>query len=109
LARRVYCRVLRKKISSLIERYSGSSERERRAYEEEPERQNKSANVLDELVRKTVADKFNYGSFVFTYYRFLDKFHVEPKTWAELMEFSNYLDTDSAVSKLIAETVKQEK
>ena len=60
-------------------------------------------------MRKTVNEKFNYGSFVFTYYRFLDKFHTEPKTWHELMEFSNYLDTDSAVTKLIADTVKQEK
>lgn len=60
------------------------------------------------MIRETVSKKFDYGYFVFTYYRFLDKFHTEPVTWAELMEFSNYLDTDSAVNKLIADMTKQE-
>lgn len=55
-----------------------------------------------------MSKKFDYGYFVFTYYRFLDKFHVEPKTWQELMEFTNYIDADSAVAQLIAETTKQE-
>ena len=46
---------------------------------------------------------------MFTYYSFLDKFHTEPKTWEELMEFTDYLNTDSSINKLIADTVKQEK
>ena len=45
---------------------------------------------------------------MFTYYRFLDKFHTEPKSWAELIEFPNYLETDSAISKFIADSTKQE-
>ncbi len=56
-----------------------------------------------------MSSKFEHGALVFTYYRFLDKFHTEPVTLAELMEFSNYLDTDSAVNKLIADMTKQEK
>ena len=60
-------------------------------------------------MKKTISSKFSYGGFVFTYYRFLDKFHVEPKSWQDLMEFPIYIDTDSAVNKLIVDSTKQEK
>lgn len=46
---------------------------------------------------------------MFTYYRFLDKFHVEPKTWQELLEFPVYIATDSSINKLIIDSTKQEK
>lgn len=61
------------------------------------------------MISNTVKEKFEHGRFVFTYYRFLDKFHCEPKSWAELMEFPNYMETDSAVNKLIMDNAKQEK
>ena len=107
LACRVYCRVLRKKISSLIKKYSGSSERERRAYEEEPE-PSKGDNFLDKLIKELIKKKFVHGDFVYSYYRFLDKFHCEPKDWKDLMEFTDYMNTDGAVHKLITESTKQE-
>lgn len=55
-----------------------------------------------------ISNKFDYGNFLFTYYRFIDRFHVEPRSWQELMEFPKYLETDTSVNKLIADT-KQEK
>ena len=60
------------------------------------------------MIGKTVSSKFEHGSFVFTYYRFLDKFHTEPKSWLELIEFPNYLETDTSVKKIINDTMKQE-
>ena len=46
---------------------------------------------------------------VFTYYRYLDKLHVEPVTWFELLTFTDYVATDSSISKLITDSAKQEK
>lgn len=60
------------------------------------------------MIRNTVKDKFNYGSFVFAYYRFIDKFHIEPKSWIDLIEYNNYVDTESAINKIIADLAEQE-
>lgn len=61
------------------------------------------------MIRKIIKEKFKHGDFVYTYYRFLDKFHSEPKSWRELMEFTDYVSTDSTINRLISDSVKQEK
>lgn len=44
--------------------------------------------------------KFADGNYVFIYYRFLDKFHVEPTTWSDLFEYLHYNEVDSEILKL---------
>ena len=46
---------------------------------------------------------------MYNYYRFMNKFHVEPKDWLELIEYQSYVDTEVSVDKLIADLTKQEK
>jgi hypothetical protein len=60
------------------------------------------------LIRDKIKEKFVFGDMVFRYYRYLDKFHVEPKSWLDLFEYANYIETDNSVNKLIAESTKQE-
>lgn len=38
---------------------------------------------------------------MFTYYRYLDKFHCEPKEWLDLFEYLDYNATDGEISSLI--------
>lgn len=38
---------------------------------------------------------------VYTYYRFLDKFHVEPSTFVDLFEFLEYTATETKIQKKI--------
>ena len=44
---------------------------------------------------------------MYTYYRFLDKFHVEPKSWNELMEFGNFTEVEAKVHRLVSDTMKK--
>lgn len=45
-------------------------------------------------------NKFRFGDFVYSYYRFVDKFHIEPKTWQELFEFTNFISVDSGIKNI---------
>lgn len=38
---------------------------------------------------------------MFTYYRYLDKFHCEPKEWKDLFEYLEYNATESEINKVI--------
>lgn len=38
---------------------------------------------------------------MFTYYRYMDKFHCEPKDWKDLFEYLAYNDTDNKINKAI--------
>lgn len=38
---------------------------------------------------------------MFTYYRYLDKFHQEPKEWKDLFEYLDYNSTDAEINKAI--------
>lgn len=38
---------------------------------------------------------------MFTYYRYLDKFHQEPKEWKDLFEYLEYNSTDTEINKAI--------
>ena len=97
-----------KKISSLIERYSGKNERERRAYEEPEQGRAFNQDLISSSIEKATKN-FKYGDFTYTYYRFIDKMHTEPKTWGELFEFLNYLETEVKINKVIASFTKENK
>ena len=60
------------------------------------------------MIKKTIKENFKFGDFVYTYYRFLDKFHSEPKSWNELLEFGNYTDVENKVHQLISAVMKKE-
>lgn len=45
---------------------------------------------------------------MYTYYRFIDKFHVEPRSWEELMEFGNFIEVENKIQKLVSDTMKKE-
>lgn len=61
------------------------------------------------MIEKTISDKFIHGGYVYSYYRFLDRFHSEPMSWKELIEFTNYIETDDSVHKLINDLANREK
>ena len=42
------------------------------------------------------------------YYRFLDKFHVEPKDWLDLFEYTNYIEVDGKINKIISDSSKEQ-
>lgn len=90
----------------LIKKYSGNNEQERRAYEEpEPESRDSQSFISKQI--EEIVTNFKDGSFVFTYYRFVDKFHVEPKSWSDLFEFLHYNETEAKIDKLIQFTLKE--
>lgn len=96
---RVHRRVSWKKISTLIKKYSGNSGRERRAFEEEPE-EKKQTNSIYEIDRKEAVESFKFGNYVFIYYKYLSKFHVEPDSWAALFEFMDYAVVDNKIESV---------
>lgn len=40
---------------------------------------------------------------MFTYYRYLDKFHTEPKEWKDLFEYLEYSSTEGEINKAVLE------
>lgn len=38
----------------------------------------------------------------------MDKFHVEPGSWQELMEFSSFINVENKVQKLISDIMQKE-
>ena len=105
MACRVYCELFIKKISSLIKRLSGENERERRAYEE-PEESIKDKSSLSIKIENIIKENYDSNAFVYTYYKYVDKFHVEPKDWRDLFEYITFDNTESLVNKVVQEEVK---
>ena len=68
----------------------------------QPTKQPRKSKQIEEIVTN-----FKDGSFVFTYYRFVDKFHVEPKSWSDLFEFLHYNETEAKIDKLVQFTLKE--
>lgn len=74
---------------------SGNNEREKRAFDE-PEKlkeQEEQEGIGTLTANKIVSENFKYGDFIYIYYKYLDKFHVEPKGFVDLFEYMNYNDT----------------
>lgn len=47
---------------------------------------------------------------LFTYYRYLDKFHCEPRSFTDLFDFMRYTEVDTSINNLIqAEAMKRSK
>lgn len=38
---------------------------------------------------------------MFTYYRYLSKFHCEPKDWKELFEYIDYNATEKEINRIL--------
>lgn len=49
------------------------------------------ANILDE--------NFAYGDFIYSYYRFMELFHVRPESWNDLFEFYAYTGTQNKMEE----------
>lgn len=60
------------------------------------------------MIKDLIKEKFKFGSYVHAYYRYLNKFHCEPKSWQDLLEFGNFIDVENKIHKLIADSTKQE-
>lgn len=71
---------------------SGNNEREKRAFNE-PEKLKEQEGIGTLTANKIVSENFKYGDFIYIYYKYLDKFHVEPKGFVDLFEYMNYNDT----------------
>lgn len=48
-----------------------------------------------------VLSTFKYGNFVHSYYRFLDKFHAEPKDWADLFEYFDFCRVEGKINEIV--------
>jgi hypothetical protein len=105
LACGVHCGVTRKKISSLIKRYSGENERERRAYEEEPEV--KDTNTGTSRIQEIVS-KFEGGEWVYICLRYMDKFHTEPVEWLDLFNYLSYTDVEADITSYLRAIKKEQ-
>lgn len=66
------------------------------------ERRCEDSSVFSDKI-KEITSNFKYGDFTFIYYRFLDKFHTEPNSWGELFEYSDYIEIDSKINKIISD------
>ena len=53
--------------------------------------------------------KYPYGDFVYMYYSFVEKFHVEPQDFGELMEANAYIGTTAEITGYLREVAKNEK
>lgn len=43
---------------------------------------------------------------MYTYYKYLDKFHIEPKEWKDLFEYLQFVDTEGIISSIVTEESK---
>ena len=49
-----------------------------------------------------IIDTYSYGSVVYTYYAYLDKFHCEPNSWLDFFEYLEYTRVENKVKDLLA-------
>ena len=101
MACRVCSRVFRKKISSLIKRFSGDNERERRAFEEPEKEDLEDKSLLSKRIEDIVKDFQKGNDFLYSYYRYLDRFHSEPLDIKNLLEFMEYEAIDTKIKTLV--------
>lgn len=76
---------------------SGENEREKRAYDEPEQVKKDNGGLGVDTANRIVSETFKYGDFIYIYYKYLDKFHVEPKGFVDLFEYLNYNETISKV------------
>ena len=107
---RVYSRASRKKISSVIARYTLNNDREKRAFEETENsgKKGKHDNYLEGKIAE-ITSTFRYGYFTYLYYRFLDKFKVEPVSFDEIFESVEFLRVETESNAMIINHLKAEK
>ena len=59
--------------------------------------------MLSKQINKII-DSYSYGSFVYTYYAYLDKFHCEPNGWLDFLEYLEYTRVENKVKDFIAKS-----
>ena len=79
---------------------SGENERERRAYEEPEEVKAKNSTFLEIQVQEKLGE-YEDGMFIYLYYKYLDKFHVEPKSWKDLFEYKRFTSLESEINSIV--------
>jgi len=57
---------------------------------------------LTEQIDKVI-DSYYYGSFVYTYYAYLDKFHCEPVSWLDFMEYLEYTKVEGKIKSILSD------
>ena len=57
--------------------------------------------MLSKQINKII-DSYSYGSFVYTYYAYLDKFHCEPNGWLDFLEYLEYTRVENKVKDFIS-------
>ena len=67
----------------------------------EREVKNENPSEIGSYDAKLIQDEFDNQTYLFTYYRYMDKFHVEPRDWESLFEFLSYSDIDSKINTSI--------
>lgn len=80
---------------------SGENEREKRAYDEPEQVKKETGGIGVDTANRIVDETFKYGDFTYIYYKYLDKFHVEPKGFVDLFEYLNYNETISKVESAL--------
>lgn len=107
---RIYSRTFRKKISSVIARYTLNNDREKRAFEETENtgKKGKRDTYLEDKIAE-ITSTFKYGYFTYLYYRFLDKFKVEPVSFDEIFESVEFLRVETETNAMITNHLKAEK
>jgi hypothetical protein len=60
------------------------------------------------LIREK-SKEYKYGSLLYLYYSYINKFHTEPQDIESLLEFSDFCKIESGIHKLVADYTKQTK
>lgn len=47
-------------------------------------------------------EEYPFGSFTYTYYEFVSKFHVMPETWQDIFEYLEYTKTENKIKECVA-------
>lgn len=76
---------------------SGENEREKRAYDEPEQVKKEQGGIGVDTANRIIDETFKYGDFTYIYYKYLDKFHLEPKGFVDLFEYLNYNETISKI------------
>lgn len=56
-----------------------------------------------------MVDEFDGGSWLYLCMRYMDKFHLEPKSWLDLFDFLTYTNTEAEMDEYIKLMTRKEK
>lgn len=62
-----------------------------------PQDTNKNKDPNAESINEIIDKNFNYGDLLYTYWQFVEMFHVKPTSWFDIFEFMDYSKTKCAI------------